>query len=536
MNRNSNEGQVKVLFSYLKRSGYTLENKSFQLQLEGNPSFPSLKSFTDTLDYFEVENIAANVPVGAIDEMPKSFLASVLEESGLSIVVEVKKVGDKIKLNNGGSFNRTVSPQDFKIMWTGNILAVEPRQVANSHRFKPSNVFTFISVFACISLLAFMNLQAWQESIYFLLALGGIYLSYLAVREELGLYNRETSQLCNSSTSNTNCGEVISSGSSSIFGVKLTDASLSFFVVWFLGLAIWGANTTYFQILAWCCTPLVVYSLYTQAFVQKTWCPICMGIDAILIVFMITVLAIAGFSFSWSSADIIYSGQAIAFGFLVYTGWLFLKPLLIDSIQLKKTEIDFLKFKRDETIFRAVLNSNEYPNLTPFDPQYEIWFGNPNADLVITGITNPFCGYCSQAMHGYDQLLQKFGDKLRIRLVFNVSPDSRQEDNVALSSRLIELFKEDPHQALKATKEWYEEKVYDDWIAKYGVPQASIDKTGLAAHFEWCKSNQMTYTPMTLMGNHLLPRPYMAADLMGLVQDALESSNVSENIINEITH
>ena len=74
MNKSENH-LVKILQSYLKKEGYSINLDDFKLQLLSNPSYPSVKSITDTLDYFGVENIAANVPKDALNQLPNFFLA-----------------------------------------------------------------------------------------------------------------------------------------------------------------------------------------------------------------------------------------------------------------------------------------------------------------------------------------------------------------------------------------------------------------------------------------------------------------------------
>ena len=61
---------TKIILSYLRKSGYRLNAQDFHAHLLSNPTYPSIKSVTDTLDYFGVSNMAAMIPRNSILELP----------------------------------------------------------------------------------------------------------------------------------------------------------------------------------------------------------------------------------------------------------------------------------------------------------------------------------------------------------------------------------------------------------------------------------------------------------------------------------
>lgn len=60
---------------YLKSANYNIENKTFEFQLETHPDYPSIKSISDTFDYFGIENLIAKVPKEILHKLPKFFIA-----------------------------------------------------------------------------------------------------------------------------------------------------------------------------------------------------------------------------------------------------------------------------------------------------------------------------------------------------------------------------------------------------------------------------------------------------------------------------
>lgn len=519
----------KLLATYLQKVRHKINEKDLSLQLEGHPHYPSLRSITDTFDYFGVENVAVQVPVGAIDQMPEYFLANILDEFGNSLVVEVVKKGNKLRITDGGDINRKMLTNDFKIIWTGNVIAVEPDESSANlisgavQRHVPLLMVSFLV------LTAFIQVSEWTATIYILLATAGVYLSSLAAKEELGLYSKISAKFCNSAENNANCSQVIASDSASILGVKLSDASISFFVSLLLLQVLLGFNTSFFQVIALASLPVVVYSVYAQAIVQKTWCPICLGIGGILVTQSTMVFFNEGTVWNAEAFDWLYLLQAIAIFCLTYFLWFSWRSIKKEILASQKVQKDFTRFKRNPVIFNAALGQRTVHKPAPMALEHEISFGNPKARLVVTGVTNPFCGFCAASFQMYHQLLERFGDQIRLNLIFSVSLDPAQKDRRRTSQRIIEQYQEDRQKAWELALKWYTEKDEKSWIEFAGEPTDNENTEILQAHFNWCKTNEVLGTPVTLLNNNYFPSEYDTSDLIYLVADAIER-DVEENL------
>lgn len=512
----------KLLTTYLQKVGHKINERDLSLQLEGNPHYPSLRSITDTFDYFGVENVAAQIPVDAIDQMPENFLANILDEYGNSIVVEVVKKGNKLRITDGGDINGKMFANDFKIIWTGNVIAVEPNE--NSPELFSGQLQRHAPALSVVLLIlmAYFQISEWTTAIYTFLATAGIYVSSLAVREELGLYSKLTAKVCNSSESNTNCSQVIASESASIFGVKLSDASMSFFAALLIIQALLGFNAFFFQVLAWMSLPVIIYSLYVQFIVQKTWCPICLGIGGILLVQSAIALFKEGIALENQSFDWLYLAQAMVVMGLTYFLWLNWSKLMRDLLASQVEQKEFVKFKRNPHIFDAALGRRKLGQYIPMVNRHELSFGNPDASLVITGVTNPYCGFCAASFRMYHQLLERFRDQIKVVLVFSVSLDPTQQDRRQISQRIIEEYHKNPHQAWELARKWYAEKDEKSWIEFAGAPIDNENTEILQAHVDWCKTHHVFGTPVTLLNNNYFPSEYDTSDLTYLVAEALE--------------
>lgn len=81
----------KIIYNYLKISGYSVDKHDLNLQLISNPDYPSVKSITDTLYYFGIDNLTATVPKDSIEQLPDSFIAVVNKNKPYSIALLDRK-------------------------------------------------------------------------------------------------------------------------------------------------------------------------------------------------------------------------------------------------------------------------------------------------------------------------------------------------------------------------------------------------------------------------------------------------------------
>lgn len=510
---------IAIIESNLNRENYRLDKHDFKLQLISNPSYPSVKSITDTLDYFKVENVAAKVPTDALNELPSFFLA-VLSIDGSTILAQVQNSKNKIKLLKDDGLKETHSVEAFKDIWDGTIVAIERNDTSKpASKVSSVNILLFLSLITVV--LSLLNLQQLSSLIYSILASAGILLSYLIIREELGLYNKTTSKICNSASANTSCAGVIESRSARLFNsIKLTDASISFFIATLFTITFIGHDQTFFLLLAVFSVPVLLYSLYTQAFTVKKWCPLCLGIIGLITIFdVFATVDRAPLSLDW-----VYTAKSVLVFGLAYLSWITIKSLIKRSIELRKVKTDFTKFKRNDSIFNALL-SQQIPGITNLNPGSEIIYGNPNAQSTITAVTNPLCGYCKNSFLAYDTILQTHGEHFQLKVVFNVSPEIKDEATRQITLRLIELYRQNPSKGYRAMKNWYESKNVEKWQTEYGLSEGGSSEKMLTEHYGWCAGNQISYTPATLIGDYFYPKEYDVDDLALLMDDIIEKQN-----------
>ncbi len=66
---------LNIVYKHLQLSNYNIDKKILELHLLTHPEYPSIKSITDTYDYFGIENIVASVPFEVISQLPENFIS-----------------------------------------------------------------------------------------------------------------------------------------------------------------------------------------------------------------------------------------------------------------------------------------------------------------------------------------------------------------------------------------------------------------------------------------------------------------------------
>lgn len=522
----------KLISSLLYASNiFHIDENDLNLQLQSHTDYPSLKAVTDTLDYFGVDNIAANVPKDALQQMPNSFLALTNsgDEHAQNEMVLVSKKNGIIILENGYDKRKKVTESNFIDRWTGTIIGVEKEKDSQRHHFtKTISRGTIAALFILIATNALLIIaktpMLWLG--YSLTVQIGLIVSYLIVKESLGIKDQVSAKVCGAVSKRPDgCGAVINSNQGNfIKDFGLGDISISFFAFLFLTITFLGFNSSFLYVIAVTAIPVVLFSIYLQGAKLKQWCMLCLMISLVLLSqFVLLQTAFTSWDFSLH-----YIFSALLIGIVSFWGWYFTKQLWKDSIQLKVIKTEYYKFKRTKAFFLHSLQNNTFYDTSTLDPQTVISFGNPKAPIQIHAVTNPLCGFCKAPFEVYDKLLNTYPEDISLRLVFNVPFDSENKAN-QITSTFLELYQKDETAAFEALKAWFTDKNVEAWQAKYGVNPVlfTFSKKIIEAHKDWCLSSNIHHTPETIINGYSFPREeYKVDDLHFFIEDLKETQQL----------
>jgi len=509
------ESIEKIVNKYAQLSNCEVDSKSINLQLLTHPDYPSIKSISDTYDYFGIENIVVNVPFDVLNQLPKNFIGLIDDKIHL-----INKYKNFVFITNENLKKSKISFDKLKESWNGIILAIEPKK-ENRNTKKIKNDYLF---FGCLLLSSFLlstikyNINSLVYSITTFL---GFLLSYFIVKETFGNNNKTINKFCEAISKKDGCSNVINNSKFRLFNlIPLSDACIVYFSSLLLFLTLVEFNSSLLFLVSLFSLPVIVYSLYYQALIIKDWCALCLGISAILI-FQFVVLFHSFNHFIYDLTIFLKATFTVAFITIL---WLKIKNLLTNKLTLESTNIEFIKFKRNKLLFQELLSKNKLVDSDSLlSDDNRIFFGSKNPKLVIIAVTNPLCGFCTESFRIYYELLNKY-EEIQINFVFSLFTNDKDNPAYKIINTFLELYNnKSKADAIQSLKNWYELKDFDIWMKKYDqvFNQNQFTESILKKHYDWLVKNNISNTPTTLINNNYYPNEYNIKDILYLIDDII---------------
>ena len=526
--------QLRLLLQY-NRIPFDQEELSFQIQ--SHPSYPSLHAVTGVLDHFNIENIALDVPVepATLNLLPKTFMAQLANENGLDLyTVTRSERGFRIS----DSKNKPLTDEIFLSVFTGIVVAVQKNgeETISVTKRRPWKALLPVLCIAAIGLLFVFQRPEWPMAMHFLFSIAGGYLSYSIIRKELGFRSALSDAVCSESDPRRNCDAVLESdGAQLTKDIKLSDASLIYFT--FLGLAVGLMGMAAypfalsFSLLA---LPITAYSLYYQWAIAKNWCPLCLGIVGVLW----GQAAIAFFQLELLFEVVDLSALSGASMFVLLLGVIAIWQLVLPNVrmltELKQVRIDYFKFKKNFNLFQTLLNTSPAID-TQINSRSEIQFGNREAPLQITIITNPFCSHCKAVHNITENILSNHSEEVNIIVRFNVDTNDPESDLTKIPVRLLEIYHiHGPERCMQALHDIYHRQEQETWYRKWGTSESPRKYvTVLKQENQWCLDNSINFTPEILINGHSFPKEYERSDLLFFITELAEMYSREPSLVRE---
>jgi len=526
---------VTLLKLLLKKSNVKVDEDELEFQLLSHPSYPSLHSITGVLDHFSIKNYALEIPNNfeAIELLPKNFLALVKtnEYDGFALA---SKQEFGVQVFFGDKRNQVLLFNNFLDIWTGVVVILEEEiqeTKFDTKKGKFSNTIIYSTPIILLAFFLFFKQNTFQL-IHFLLSIFGAAVCVLIVQHELGLQSMILNKFCSQENKHTSCDAVLNSKGARLFKfLKFSDIGIIYFgsilLSWLL-LTVSKSNFNPIILITGLAIPFTFFSIFYQYVVVKKWCLLCLSVVSVLWLqaASLLLLTLNRTVFSISMESLILT--AFSF-FAAFALWQFISPRLKKEQELRALKIDHFKFKRNYNLFKSLISRTPRIN-TSIEDIDEIVLGNISSDSLveIMVITNPLCGFCKEAHQLVEALLLRTDNKVRISIRFNVSADSNSIDT-RIAMRLIEIFnKEGENQCLNALHHIYGNYKPADWLQKWGEAIGPKGMHSVVKTKEWCKRNNINFTPEILVNGRSFPNEYNRTDLLYFIDDLIEEE--SENI------
>ena len=525
-----------VALSYLKELNIPITTTTFRKQLNESPWFPSLYSLSSTFERFHIPHQAFKVEAENIDNLTPPFIAYLKNQPTGKDFVLVTSVSDsEVHFIAENKEPKKVTIQDFLKNWEHIVLQAERDEksgekdfVANrrneqikSNKSKAligGSVLIFITtIFFYLQSLPVQFIMA--AILLMLIKIAGLAAAVLLLIYEIDKSNAFVKSIC-SSGKQTNCGAVLQSKASKIFGMSWSEAGFFYFASTFLFLLFPGVDfvTKIFllSIANGLAVPYIFFSIYYQWKVVKQWCPLCLTVQAVL-----------AFEFIWAiinywshpslpvaSLPVTYWLLPIAYCLILpIVTWYILKPLILKAKEHPVFEAAYKRLLYNPETFNNLLQQQSsapegYQNIG-------IEIGNPEAENTIIKVCNPYCGPCAKAHPVLDEIIHN-NNNVKLRLIFTASNDKGDARGIAARHLLAINEKHDNQKTIQALDDWYQadKKNYEIFSAKYPMngeikqQESQIEKMN-----KWCKEANITFTPTIFINGKRLPANYKIDEL-----------------------
>lgn len=518
----------QAINEYLSHLKIPVSDKYFGKLVASHPEYPSLLSFADPLDRLGVGHTIARLDEEHLDDISFPYMLQLEGNRGKLLLLKDR--------------NDLQAHKKELEYWNGIILKAEPtdtiideehnRQLKKEKLQRKLKFLLGIALGGLFLIPAFLSAM-WLQFLLLATTVAGTTVGYLLIAKDLGITYKPIETFCNAGKS-TNCDRILNAKDARIFNhFTFTDAAISYFVFQLItaGLFVPLLNTTGFFLwvlaaAAFAALPVIVYSLYYQYAKAKTWCRLCLIVDAILAV-QAAIFIAAAFEGLFSFTAVPYAAAAVSL--LLFTAIASSLVLLKSKLKAAKTSVHqetaALRVKHDPEVFTHLLFKQDKIDTAPF--KQEIKIGDTNAPVKVVIAVNLYCNPCRIAFETITQLLAAHPGSIQFSIRLTAGA-GKQLNGHSASTFFIRYWQQHIHggkdegkQTQQFLQDWYSVIDAKRFAEKYPIngeiEESNNNSLSLdAQHYEWVKQNGIARTPTFLINGYRMPKNYSIKDFMSI--------------------
>ena len=520
MKRTREDNTVSVIQRAVRHFRLPILKSSVKEALKSHSNYPTFKSICDSLKEWNIEHYPLKYQTEEIMEISAPYIVHFRNGGGqIAFVSDISN--DKVSFYESYRSKREITSKEYLERCSGAVILINPdeRSGEKDHRRKwqdqvisnailPASVLTFALFILLAAINFFTTGGLLSEKVTLLLMptkIIGILLSVLLIFHEFEVHLSLTDKLCHLNKA-TNCNTVLNDKASKVFGwFGWADTGFIYFTGGFLFLLmnLNEQGLSLLAILSALSLPYPLFSIYYQGFVLKKWCPMCLGVQLILIIeFILMLPQFSEFSFSFTAlSDLIVTFLVTG---IIYTLFiLFTREKMSNEMHYYK----YLGFKKNPDILRILLYKQMHYDIPVTETS--LVFGNKDAKLKITVFLSLHCSHCARAFEKIRNMLKDEEDIL-INLVLMTS------DNKMLSTLYNYHRVDEDEESLRLLDLWFNADPYSRTRVTEGlcIPEDS-DITGKVyeANGRLFKECNVLGTPTFFINGYKLPNQYDIDDI-----------------------
>jgi uncharacterized membrane protein len=430
----------------------------------------------------------------------------------------------------------TISHDAFKQTWTGNALVVEETTEADEPEYynhrkeeilanaKVYSIPIMLILSSIIGMVAHIQEMELFSIIGLILNIVGIFVCAMLMQKQLMGESRYGDRVCNL-FNHADCNSILDGPKAKIFGISWSEVGMGYFTASILLITLYPESVGTVSIINWIAMFYGVWSIYYQWRIAKSWCVLC--VISQIIIWLIGIIAIISFISTPLTFNVFSSLlSCIVYGICIMAVHHY---AIAHSAEKERTQAiqKYRALKANSKVANTLIEDGDFYETSLEDSS--IIFGNKEAKMRITILSNPHCNPCARMHERIDKLLDLCSDNICIQYIFS-SFSEQLEDS---SRYLIYCYDINDIQASrKAFTKWFkgEKANHEDITRKYSV-QIHNEKVEeeLTKHKEWRQRTKLMATPTILVNGFELPAEYEIEDLTMIV-NIVKDENILQDI------
>jgi uncharacterized membrane protein len=525
---------VNVASCYINQLKVKVSKTTLKESINENPFFPSLYSLSNAFERFNIPHQAVKIDKENLENLTPPYIAYVrAQNTGKDFVLVTSVTNHEVQYIAENKKTKKVAKDDFLKNFENIVLQAKPDEKSGEkdfiiHRRKEITTANKTTAIIAASVLIFgLTLFFFLHSlpVHFIagasvllfIKMTGLAATVLLLVYEIDKSNAFVKSICTAGKE-TNCGAVLQSKASKIFGMSWSEAGFFYFASTFLFLLFpttsFAAKTLVLSLANILAAPYILFSVYYQWKVVKHWCPLCLTVQAVLAAELVWSIANFWQHMALSVLPSVFSLLPIAYCLLIpITLWYILKPVISKAKEEPVYKAAYKRLLYNPETFNHLLHQQA---TAPDGYQHiGIEIGNPDAENTIIKVCNPYCGPCGKAHPILDEIIHN-NKNIKLKLIFTASNDKDDIRGVAARHLLAINEKYNALQTQQALDDWYlpERKDYEAFAAKYPMNGELIEQEKTIEKMkEWCSDAEISFTPTLFINGHRLPEKYKVEEL-----------------------
>lgn len=508
--------------------GVKYTNPYLEEQILSHPDHPSLLAISDTLNKYNIENLAVKVDYDKLLELPLPCIVQFTDGGGTFQILTRLSEDNAAFINDA---NRTVelSRNEFLDRWTGICLLAstteDSKEPGIEKRLKDKCVKSFLTWGTAVFLLIAMTPIIINSPLfgsdfpnpflgaYVLIKLMGLAIGAMLLWYEVDRYNPTLQNFC-SGGGKTDCNAVLGSKYAKMLNGRLSIALLAF--AYFSGTLSYLMITGFsagslppLALLSFATFPAILASAYYQGIVIKQWCRFCIVVQGVLVLEIICSIfgGFYGMAITWETLPLL-----TALLLFPVAAWKWLTPLLENKKETALYRRGLKKIKNNPHVLNGLLAKSR--KLGASTEGLGISINGNGAKYSIIKVCNPYCGPCAQA-HPFLEELVEMG-RIDLQILFTAHADDNDIKRRPVGHFLALDAQGDKNRLRQALDDWYhtENVDYTSFANKYPLDwDLQAQDAKIMAMRQWCDAEKITHTPTIFINGHELPQEYSVEDL-----------------------